>query len=443
MVGIRKTMDAANAKDRMNAKDKGRRGDAVPEGPVRKAGLSGQVRTALLIAAIVAAIMTVLAVISSVGVNVPVFTETYEYLAHGKSRESNASGYGGYTDLSPDGIPYELAGSGGAWDGVEIRPPAFSILYDASEETEFCVFKDYLAECSRDNFSLFDKNGYEVFRKSLDFAKPSMRRRGDYLLVSDLGGRSAFLMKGAKPVWEGAFTSGIINGTVNKGGYISFALDAPGYRNSVRVLAPVGKPLFDWVIADDYVLGSDVSPSGKELVINRLKTNGVGLSSGLEFLDLKSEPFRFVESGEDEVFLNAFYLEDNSLAAVTEDTFYLYSESGERLFKETFESVMAFCEFPQKKAAVAVRRHNRVLVVEYGADATKSRAVFVTDKPVRNLSADNGLLFINLGNEIAVMRENDKTAINLTLDGEALYGGASEKLGVLTVTGKSADVYGF
>jgi hypothetical protein len=321
--------------------------------------------------------------------------------------------------------------------------PLFSLSYDASEESEFCLYRDYLAECSRDGFSLLDGSGAEVFRKNVGFNKPALFKRGEYLLVCDYGGRSAFVMKGLKPVWEETFTYGIVNASINKSGYMAFVLEADGYRNSVKVFAPIGKPLYEWVIADDYAIGAEVAPSGKALVINRLKTAGFGLSSGLEFLDMKSEPLMAIDSDEGEVFLSARYLDDNSIAAVSESMFRLYGEQGDPVFSEKFDSVTAICEFPRKKAAAAVWDGGRSSVVEYDAGLRKDRVLISSDMPVLSMSAEGEQLFVNYGCEIAVIKENGKIASRLKLDSEAMYGGASEKIGVLAVSQKSADVYAY
>ncbi|MCL2057612.1 MAG: DUF5711 family protein [Oscillospiraceae bacterium] len=341
------------------------------------------------------------------------------------------------------GAPSELMGSGGAWDGSEIRIPAMSLSYDSGEETEFCLYGNYLAECSRDSFSLLDSEGAEVFRKNIDFTKPALHKRGDYLLVSDIGGRSAFVMKGAKLVWEESFSSGIVNASINKNGYIAFVFDAVGYRNSVKIMAPMGKTLFDWVVADDYVLSSEIAPSGKELVINRLKTTGIGVSSGLEFFDINAEPIFTIDSDEGEVFLGVRYLDGGMMAVASEDVFRLYSEHGELIIQEKYESIMAMCEFPRGKAAVAVRYNNRALVMEYDGDTPKGRVLYISEKPIVNMSADNGYLFINLGHEVVAIKDNGSIVSRLTLDSETLYGGASEKFGILAVTKKSADIFPF
>jgi len=84
---------------------------------------------------------------------------------------------------------------------------------------------------------------------------------------------------------------------------------------------------------------------------------------------------------------------------------------------------------------------NRSMIVGYDAKTMESRLLFESALPVRSMSSDNGLLFINFGSEIAVLRENGKLASQFGLGAEVLYGGASEKTGILAVNEKSADLY--
>ena len=391
-------------------------------------------RSIIMVVVVFAAIIFTVVALSFNGTEIPFFSTAFDNLA---DRNSN----GGETSSRIGRKPSELMGSSDAWDGSEIRSPILSLTYDVSEETEYLLFGKYLAECSRENFFLLDKEGTEVFHKYIDFTTPMLYKHGEYMLVSDLGGRSAFLLKGMKLVWEKNFSDGIVNASVNKNGHIAFVLEAVGYRNCVKVLTPIGNTIFDWVVADDYVISSEVAPSGAGLFINRLKTSGVSLCSGLELLDMNPEPLLAIESGEDEVFLSARYLDNNMLAVVTESVLRLYSETGELLMREEFESIMAMCEFPQKKVAVAVKQNNRSLVMEYEAGAPKGRVLYIARRPVVNLTSDNGYLFVNLGHEVAAINENGEVAAHLTLDSETLYGDVSEKFGILAVTRKSADIY--
>lgn len=393
--------------------------------------------TAFVTVAVLFISLVILALFLYSGADIPFFSTVYGNI-------TNAGGDGGSNGTktrngaqvagavkSPDVLP----------DSADMNIPALSLEYDFSEGTEFGLFGEYIAECSRDCFYLYNKDGSEEFRKNVEFSKPALFKRGDYLLVSDNGGRAAFVMKGVKLIWENAFASDIVNASINKGGYAAFVMDAAGYRSAVKAVAPSGKALFDWVVADDYVLGSEISPSGKGLVINRMKTAGAGVASSLEFLDMNPEPYLTVDSDDGEAFLCVRYLENNTLAVATDNMFRIYSQKGEILAQDQYDSILAMCEYPENCAALAVMRGNKSVVVVYDAKSPQARDIYFSDLAAVNMSADNGFLFINYGNKAAVIDGKGEMTAALNLKAEAQYGAASEKVGILVVTKKSADIF--
>ena len=418
------------------------RRDDAPQKQAAAPRQSGVLRIVLTVLVVFIVILISVTALAMNGAQIPFLSTVTDNIANAfdrianqrSSSDANSRGWIG-------GAPSELMGSGGAWDGTEIRLPTLSLSYDASEETEFRLCGKYLVECSRSSFYMLDKDGKEVFHKYVDFTKPNICNCGDFILASDLGGRSAFLLKNTKMVWEGTFNGSLYNASVNKNGYIALIIEMMGYRNSVKVIAPIGKTLFDWVVADDYVISSEVAPSGNDFLINRLKTSGVSLCSSIEILNMNPEPYAKIDSVEGEVYLSARYLDNNKVAIVTDKVLALYSDQAEPIMRKEFESIMAMCEFPRGSATVAIQQNNRALVMQYDAESPDGRVLYIAGLPVVNLSSDNGCLFINLGHEVIAINEKGVIISHLTLDSEVLYGSASETYGVLAVTRKSADVY--
>jgi hypothetical protein len=365
---------------------------------------------------------------------------------------------------APTFVSADVSTGGGEGAGGEgSAGPLLTIAYDAGEDTEFRLHGQYVAECTRDSFCLYDRNGVEAFKKNIDFLKPAMRQQGKYLLVFDVGGRDAFLMNGKKLVWEDAFESNVVNASVSRGGQMAVVLESSGYRNSVRVMAPVGRRLFDWVVADDYVLSAEAAPGGDGVLVNRLKTGGVVARGALEFLDMSSAPVATLLSGEGDVFLEAWYLQDGSFAAFTAKRFAWYAApeagaqgggggggdaggaagggagadeaaAGGGSFRELawdeYDAVMAACEFPAKKATVAAIRGGAWSVLQYdGKDTTAGGTTLLSPgQPILNMAAsgDGAYLLVNMGTRVAVLDAKGAVALDQELASEAVYGCVAE-----------------
>ncbi|MDR1061737.1 MAG: DUF5711 family protein, partial [Clostridiales bacterium] len=363
----------------------------------------------------------------------------------GAAGTAGASGVAGVAAASAAGGIGAAGMATGATDGdgQAAIEPALSIPYDSDEGTQFCFYRNYIAECSKDWFFLFDKSGREAFKKNIEFAAPSLKKSGDYLLVCDIGGRTAFVMDGVALKWEDKFASGIINASVSDDGYVSVILDASGYRNTVRLFAPFGRRLFDWVVAEDYVISAAMSPSGKELMLNRVKTGGLSARSGLEFLDLRSEPFAAVESEDGKVFLSASYLSDGSIAVATETDFAIYSDGREAVVEESFDSVMAMSVLPRSKVALAAQSGGAYAVMEFASKGGEpGRTLLEPAAPVLNMASGAGCLLVNMGSRVTVLGDGGKLSLDMPFDdAEALYGDVSDKAEVMAVTNREARIY--
>ena len=315
-----------------------------------------------------------------------------------------------------------------------------SLLYDAGENTEFCLYKGYIIKCSRDSFSILNKSGEELFRKSIDFQRPALTCAGDYLLVYDIGGRSAFVVEDRSIKWEEKFSNNIINASINKSGYMAVVTEESGYRNSVKVMAPLGRELFTRVIADDYVVFACVSDDNAQLMVNRIKTMGVYVRSGLEFIDLNSNPFAAIESDEGYIFLGASFIDGGSFSVATETDFMLYNNNREIVAHEKYGAVLSMCEFPDKSCTVASQKGGEYVVASYGVRKPEE-IILKTESPVVNMSSNGDFLVVNTGRQVIVIGGNGKVRNSIYFETDILYTDIYEKTNFLVVTDKRAELY--
>jgi len=315
-----------------------------------------------------------------------------------------------------------------------------SLAYDAGEDTEFCLYRSYIIKCTRDSFYIMNKRGEELFKKNIEFQKPSLTCSGNFLLAYDIGGRTAFVIEDRAVKWEEKLANNIVSASINKDGYMAIVTEASGYRNSVSIMAPIGRKLFDRVVADDYVISAQISDDNKQIMLNRIKTSGISVRSGLEFIDIRSEPFAAIESEEEKIFLTARYLADNSFSVVTESGFKLYHDSKEIAAQESFDAVFALCEFPAGNCAVAAQQDGEFIVFGFGAKKQKS-IILKTEAPILNMSSTGDNLVINTGQQVIIVGSNGKLKNSVYSEAEILYTGIYDKTDILVVTERMAELY--
>ena len=332
------------------------------------------------------------------------------------------------------------SGASGASGAGGVNESVISMTYDVGENTEFLLYKNYLVKCSRDSFSVISKNGEELLRYNIDFQRPALACGGDYLLAYDIGGRSAFVIEDRSVKWEDNFSNNIITATINKNGYMAVVTEENGYRNSVKVFAPLGKELFTRVVADDYVVFAQISNDNAQMMVNRIKTTGINVKSGLEFIDLKSDPLAVIESGEGKPFLGTTFIDDNNFSVATETDFTLYNANREAMVREKYDVISSMCEFPAKSCTVAAQKNGESIVTSFNAKMTAS-VLLKTEFPVVNMSSNGDFLVVNTGNQVFVVGSNGKVRNNLYFEADVLYTDIYNKTYFLVVTEKRAELF--
>jgi hypothetical protein len=255
-----------------------------------------------------------------------------------------------------------------------------------------------------------------------------------------MGGRSAFVVEDRTVKWDEKFSNNIINASINKNGYIAIVTEASGYRNSVKVMASLGRELFDWVVADDYIISASISDENDQFMVNRIKTSGISVRSGLEFIDIKSEPFAAIESDEEKIFLSAFYVGGNAFCVATDTDFKLYGSSREIIAQESFDTVRAVCDFPLRSCSVAAQVDGENVIINYGLKKQRHE-LLRTEAPVVNMSSSGDYLVVNTGRQVIVLSGNGRVKKSVYLESDILYTDIYDKSHFLVVTDRHAELY--
>ena len=401
-------------------------GTRARTGTGAKVGVGLGVKLILMAVMIIAASITLFYALSDNGIlNSGIGVGSVAGANVGARSSRTVAGAGAKLDLSAEGV---LSGE------------ILSLSYEQGEGTEFCIYKNYIVKCTRDSLYMINRDGEELLKKNIEFQNPALTIGGNYLLAYDLGGRSAFVIEDRSIKWEDKTASNIISASINEEGYMTVVTEAVGFRSSVSVIAPFGRKLFDWVVADDYVIDAQFSRDSKQVMINRIKTSGISVKSAIEFIDIKAEPFAAIESEEEKVFLRAVFLEDNYISVATETDFRLYNSEREIVTQEAFDTVYALCEFPEGNGAVAAKLRGENVVNIYGPKG-QSSVLLKTEAPIQNMGSIGGSLFVNTGQQVIIIGSNGKVRKNIYFETDVLYSCMYEKSHILVVTDRRAELY--
>jgi len=110
---------------------------------------------------------------------------------------------------------------------------------------------------------------------------PYFKSAGEYLLVAGLESKDIYVFAGKEKKWEKKLDYSIINANINSAGYVTVLHKAERDKSAVSVYNKQGVFLFTKILGETYAISSEVSPSGREVLINCVDISGVSINTGL------------------------------------------------------------------------------------------------------------------------------------------------------------------
>lgn len=318
-------------------------------------------------------------------------------------------------DISDVNIKEFIAGITSMKEKETDKEKVVEISYDAKERPAFSVYKDTVIKCTRDGISGLNKKGEELWTKSFTIENPIMKTNGTDVLIADIGGNEVCVINGSDVKWNIKVDNDIINADISESGHVTVVHEAKGYRSKIRVFDPLGVEMFERNIAEKFVLSARVSPSGKQLLINSIDAGGVSATSSLEFTDMLGNPFAARIPKDTLVFPSAWYLNDDSVFAVS-DSYIVYFDKGRnekwgKEFREVYSSntvsgkYLVLAAASEKKGGAFGRSLTDIQVLNIKGQQISS---YTIEDRVVNIDTYSDVIAINTGREVYFINTRGK-----------------------------------
>jgi len=141
------------------------------------------------------------------------------------------------------------------------------LRYEDSLNSEFGAYKGYIVRCTKNGLEYLNRNGEEEWIYCF-FELPYFKSAGEYLLVAGLESKDIYVFAGKEKKWEKKLDYSIINANINSAGYVTVLHKAERDKSAVSVYNKQGVFLFTKILGETYAISSEVSPSGREVLIN-------------------------------------------------------------------------------------------------------------------------------------------------------------------------------
>ncbi|WP_324360985.1 DUF5711 family protein [Acetivibrio sp.] len=272
------------------------------------------------------------------------------------------------------------------------------LRYEDSQGSEFGVHKGYIVRCTKNGVEYLDRNGEEQWIYPVSLNLPYVRSSGEYLLASGLESKDIYVLSGKEKKWEKKLDYSIINASINNAGYVTVLHKADRDKSAVSVFNKQGVFLFTKILGETYAISSEVSPSGREVLINCVDTSGISINTGLHLYTIAGESV-VGKTFEDVIFPAIRYLNDDTVVAASDSAIYLFGRDLEEKWKRTVNGKVYSLDIMKDRYAVyafsekgMMGQTGHVLIVD-----SKGREVadYRIDQDIVNIAANNDFIAIN------------------------------------------------
>lgn len=323
-----------------------------------------------------------------------------------------------------------------------------SIMNLDNSSYSFAKSGEHIVVCGQEGVTAINKNGETAWKYSRIVNDPIACAAGKYVLISDLGGYSSYLISGGKEVFAHESAFEIITAKVNQNGYFAVAAKERGYKSRVQVFSPGGEQIYAWHSTKYYVIDVAVSGDNKSMLVSVLNTDSSDSSicKVLYFSFSQQEPV-ILDTGEDNLVAS---LENSGgyVFAVGDMALYCFDKNGKKQFDLSYNG-RTLQEYAIGEGVIALALTKGSIEGYYGGSVVETyntkgaaRGAFEIADEIDFLDIDSKKILVNSEDGAYILSDTGHLYGNLTFENEVREGlifSGGKKL--LLVNGSAVNVY--
>lgn len=301
--------------------------------------------------------------------------------------------------------------------------------YETDFKTVFTAYNNCIIKVTKDNIECFDKKGNSIWKDSILANNPLVKAVGNYILVADLDGNNVVLFKNSKKEWDKKIKNQIQNADLNKNGFVTVIHDEERAKSAVTVFNSQGMEQLTIGKAEHFILLSQLSFSGKKLVLNCIGASGIRANSLLEFNDIYGKLLASSVPHENLIFSNMWLVNDDSLFAVgTKMAVYYDDENRQKWKKPVDEGIfgsgiidgkyLVLAQKSKEKSTILRGQKTDLIVLDKKG---KIQASCTIDDGVVNICTFGDVIAANTGREVYIVNGRGKLLNKIASKKDILY----------------------
>lgn len=353
-------------------------------------------------------------------------------------------------DIAEIGVKNVLSGIIGSQikSGENTKP--IVIEYDVTSHPAFCTYGNDLIKCTGDYVIGVDRNGNEVWSIPINITDPLLKTNGTELLVTGIGSKEIYIIKGKSIKWSTKFEDNVLNAHISKDGYVTVVSEAKGYRGQVRVFDPSGIEMFKRFVAENFILSAEVSPSGSQFLINYIDASGIEAVSYVDFFNVKEiisgqkEPVAGMSLNEEDIFPFIWQLDDDSFFTVGSSTVVYVDKDRNKKWTNQYGKIYSSGVIQNKYLALAAidlgnRSASNTKISILNRQGKEIASYQVKDE-VKNIQVYVDIIAVNTGREVLIINSKGELLDQYSFKSDVLNVYFLNRFQAAVVTNNSVEI---
>lgn len=182
--------------------------------------------------------------------------------------------------------------------------------------------------------TLISAKGEAEWSVALSMTSPRILVRDDYILIADLGGKTAYLYDGEKQKAEIKLTEDIFAAALDEKGNIALASKKAGYKGNIAVFDNQGEKQYEFSSGNGYISALDIRKDS--LAVAQIAAENDALYSYLVLIDWKDNEEKQFATLKEQMVFDLRYSSNGDITAVSDKGFFGYEDDGEERFSQSF-----------------------------------------------------------------------------------------------------------
>lgn len=298
-----------------------------------------------------------------------------------------------------------------------------SVVYEEQQNMSFTSFKGELVTAGASGISFYDGEGTLQLQDSTDCLRPVLLSGEKYLMMYDEGGTSYSLYTSIGRVYRTRMENIIQCAAMNDQGIHAVATRSQEAKYCVTLYDASFREIAQYY-RDTYVTGLALQSGGEQLAILSIAADGSSLKGSVTLGYVGSDTTTDIPLG-DQIPLAASYLQDGTLAVVTDSAVLLFGGEGEMKASVSLSSTLLSCmSFSDTRVAVVCSENtlgtsNRIYIIDENGSVIGERTV--SGKVTAVIAADGSTAAYVLGQQnVLALSSSGETMAEMSYTGNLL-----------------------